>query len=390
MAGDPEASATTRAALQAGTATTRGHLHTLGIAWPLVWLDEHELAGNFLTWAVGVQRDGGFHSYLPQSLLPSAELDFRTGRWHQAVASAFEAHQLFVETNQPTEASLAAGMIARIAAARGDEEGCASYARSAIDGDVASGLLAATAFAHAALGHLALAHHHFDAAVGSLLRAAAIADGGSVAEPGLLAMDADLVECLVHLRRGADAEAVAGRLEQRAAQAGRPSLLAAAARCRALVAPSDSYADHFEEALGHHDAVNWPFERARTELCFGERLHRANRRVDARTHLNLALETFDELGAKLWSRRALVELRATGAERAHRDRAAMPKGVVLTRRERDVARQVAEGATNKEVAAQLFVNEKTVEFHLGNVYRKLGVRSRSELTRAFLHEEGMA
>ncbi len=387
MAGDPEAVATTRAAAQAGLATTRGHLHTLGIAWPLVWLDDYERARGFLTWAIGVQRDGGYHSYLPQSLLPSAELDYRTGRWRQASASALEAHQLFVETNQPTEAALAAGTITRIAAARGDEESCVAYARAAIDGDLASGLLAATAFAHAGLGHLALAHRRYDEAISNLLRAASIADGGRVGEPGLLSIDGDLVECLVRRRRYAEAQAIALRLEHHATRTGRRSLLAAAARCSALIAPSESFAQHFEEALDHHEAVDGPFERARTELCFGERLHRSNRRADARKHLTIALDTFDELGAELWSMCALVELRASGADRARRDPLTTSPGSVLTRRERDVARRVADGATNKEVALELFVNEKTVEFHLGNVYRKLGLRSRSELARAFAHEE---
>ncbi len=388
MAGDLDAPVTTRAAVDAGLAATRGHLHTLGIAWPLVWLDEHELARSFLSWAIEVQREGGFHSYLPQSLLPSAELEHRTGRWRQASAGAYEAHQLFVESNQPTEAALAAGMIARLAAARGDDEVCVTYAQSAISGDRASGLLAATAFAHAGLGHLAFAHHQYDEAANHLLRATSIADAGRVGEPGLLSIDADLVECFVRLRRGTEAEVHIERLEQHAVRTGRPSLLAAAARCHGLTASTDSFAQHFEAALDHHGAVDWPFERARTELCFGVRLHRSNRRAGARTHLVAALETFDELGARLWSESAAAELRASGAGSSRRDLGAVPKGAVLTRRERDVARRVAEGATNREVALDFFVNEKTVEFHLGNVYRKLGLRSRTELARKFSREEG--
>jgi DNA-binding CsgD family transcriptional regulator len=382
MAGDPGALATTLAAARAAMASTRGHLHTSGIAWPLVWLDEHELARHFLTWAIAAQRDGGCHSYLPQSLLPSAELDHRTGRWRQAAASAYEAHQLFIETGQPTEAAQAAGMIARLAATLGDDKECISHARSALEEDLASGLVVATSYAHAALGHLALADHRYDDAISSLLRAQSILDSGGVAEPALLSIDPDLVECLVRLGRGAEAEAITERLEQHAEQRGRGSLLAAAARCRALVAPADSFAHHFEVALDRHNSADAPFERARTELCFGQRLRRENRRADARMHLAAALETFDGLGAQRWSATAAAELRASGAQRAGRDLGTIPNGHTLTSRERDVAQRVADGATNKEVALQLFVNEKTIEFHLGNIYRKLGLRSRSELGRA--------
>jgi DNA-binding CsgD family transcriptional regulator len=387
MAGDPQALTTARAAASACRASTRGHLHTPGVAWPLVWLDEHALARSFLAWAIEMQREGGCHSYLPQSLLPSAELDHRSGRWRSANASAHEAHQLFLETNQPTEAAQAAGVIARVAATLGDDEQCIAYARLALDGDLASGLLVASAYAHAALGHLALAHHRHGDALNSLLRAQSITDDGGVAEHGLLFIHADLVECLARLRRGAEAQAIADRVEEFAAQRGRHSLLASSARCRGLIAPAESFEQHFEEALDHHRNLETPFERARTELCFGERLHRSNRRADARAHLAAALETFEDLGAQQWSTVAAAELRASGAVPSQRDHRVAPTASTLTRRERDVARRVADGATNREVAHDLFVNEKTVEFHLGNVYRKLGLRSRSELARAFAQQQ---
>ncbi len=84
MAGGPHALDTTRSALHAAMSVTRGHLHAQAIAWPLVWLDEHEDARRFLNWSIAAQREGGYHSYLPQSLLPSAELDLRGGRLVQA------------------------------------------------------------------------------------------------------------------------------------------------------------------------------------------------------------------------------------------------------------------------------------------------------------------
>ena len=380
MAGHPDALRTARAAAEACMASKRGHLHTLGIVWPLVWLEDYDLARRFVTWAVQVQREGGYHSFLPQSLLPGAELDFRTGRWAQALSGAIEARQLFIETNQPTEAAVAASTIARIEASLGADKDCVAHATSAIESDRVSGLRVATAYAESALGHLALGHRRYHDAVDHLRRAADIVTNGAVAEPWLLPIHADLAESLVRAGRVAEAGAVVDELEDLARRRGRPSALAAAARCRGLLAPPQSFLDDFAAALVHHQSSPTPFELARTELCFGERLRRGHLRTQAREHLRIAIDLFDELGAQPWADRARAELRASGETRRTNGESTLQ----LTPREHEVARLVAGGATNTEVATELFVNAKTVEFHLGNVYRKLGVRSRTELARVFL------
>jgi DNA-binding CsgD family transcriptional regulator len=125
--------------------------------------------------------------------------------------------------------------------------------------------------------------------------------------------------------------------------------------------------------LGWHDRTPTPFERACTALCFGERLRRSRQRIEARDHLRAALEAFSRLGARPWADRSRAELRATG-ETAHRRDAAT--GNQLTTHELQVALLVAEGATNREAAAALFVNPKTIDSHLRSVYRKLNIRSR--------------
>jgi DNA-binding CsgD family transcriptional regulator len=107
-------------------------------------------------------------------------------------------------------------------------------------------------------------------------------------------------------------------------------------------------------------------------------LRRARRRTEAREQLRAALETFVALGAQPWADRASRELRATG-ERARRR--APETADELTAQELQVALLTAEGATNKEAAAALFISPRTVETHLNHVYRKLGVRSRVELSR---------
>ncbi len=123
-----------------------------------------------------------------------------------------------------------------------------------------------------------------------------------------------------------------------------------------------------------------PFERARTELCFGERLRRTRRRAEARTHLVSALATFERLGAAPWVERARREL----GSKARPSDVGADIEETLTPHERQVASLVVQGATNGEAARTLFVTPKAVEYHLSNIYRKLDIRSRTQLTRLFL------
>jgi DNA-binding CsgD family transcriptional regulator len=116
-----------------------------------------------------------------------------------------------------------------------------------------------------------------------------------------------------------------------------------------------------------------PFERARTQLCFGERLRRARRNTAARIALKSALDTFEQLGAAPWADRARRELEPRRATSSRGPTA------VLTTHERQVASLVGRGATNKEAAATLFVSPKTIDYHLSSIYRKLDIRSQTEL-----------
>jgi DNA-binding NarL/FixJ family response regulator len=145
------------------------------------------------------------------------------------------------------------------------------------------------------------------------------------------------------------------------------------------------FAAHFEEALRLHSGDGQPFERARTELAFAERLRRVRQRADARPHLTAALETFERLGAKPWIARAQAELEATGGPTGPRADSTTDAGD-LTPSELKIALLVAQGMTNREVAAALFLSPKTVEHHLSHIYRKLDVRSRTQLARLFAEE----
>jgi len=174
-----------------------------------------------------------------------------------------------------------------------------------------------------------------------------------------------------------DAERSLVMLEDMGRRTGLKWANAGAARCRGMLADEDRYEAEFQTALALY-GEEMAFERARTELALGMRRRRSRRRVDARAALHEALAYFERSGAEPWAAQARAELRATGA--------IPPPGDVggvrsLTPQELQVALLVARGSTNREAAAALFLSTKTVEFHLGNTYRKLSVRSRSELVR---------
>jgi DNA-binding NarL/FixJ family response regulator len=126
-----------------------------------------------------------------------------------------------------------------------------------------------------------------------------------------------------------------------------------------------------------------PFDVARTQLCYGERLRRQRRRIEAREQLRAAMEAFDRLGAAAFAERARTELAATG-QTARRGEAALSG--TLTGQELQVALMVAKGATNREAAVALYLSPKTIEYHLRSVYRKLGIRSRVALARVVARE----
>lgn len=136
-----------------------------------------------------------------------------------------------------------------------------------------------------------------------------------------------------------------------------------------------SEADAQRAQLALDTMTGMHFFRARTLLCFGERLRRDRRRKDARERLRAALEVFDELDARPWAERAAAELVATG-EPGQRSPIAIGE---LTPQEMQIAVLVADGQRNAEISRTLFLSVRTVEFHLSRVYAKLGVRSRTEL-----------
>jgi DNA-binding CsgD family transcriptional regulator len=182
--------------------------------------------------------------------------------------------------------------------------------------------------------------------------------------------------------RGGDVAAARAWLEafeSAAESSGEAWARAVSLRCRALLCDDDDDAEHlYGRALDAHGEAGRPFERARTELAFGEFLRRSRRRVEAREHLRAAVDRFDALGALQWVERARAELRASGQTARRRDPSTRDE---LTAQELQIAGLVAGGLSNRETVAQLFLSPRTVDFHLRNIFRKLEITSRIQLAQ---------
>jgi DNA-binding CsgD family transcriptional regulator len=157
------------------------------------------------------------------------------------------------------------------------------------------------------------------------------------------------------------------------------------ARCRALLAPDDGAEPEYRLAIEHLQRYRITPQLARTQLIYGEWLRRRRRRRDARDQLRTAFGTFDAIGMEAFADRARSELRATGERVPKRTLGA--RGV-LTAQEAQTARLASEGASNKEIAAQLFLSTHTVEYHLVKVFRKLDITNRAQLVRALAGQNG--
>jgi DNA-binding CsgD family transcriptional regulator len=185
----------------------------------------------------------------------------------------------------------------------------------------------------------------------------------------------ELVEASVRSGRPDEAAAALGRLSERTRASGTEWALGIEARCRALLSNDEALYRESAERLGRSRAV---VEFARSKLLYGEWLRRENRRVDAREQLRAAHELFSRMGAAAFAERAQRELSATGE--TVRKRTVETFGE-LTTQETQVARLAAQGRTNPEIAALLFLSSRTVEYHLHKVFAKLGISSRRELRR---------
>ncbi|MGI5169644.1 ATP-binding protein [Spirillospora sp. CA-253888] len=320
-------------------------LFALSAAWLLG--DDASLA-ELAAADIARSREHGLAGALPTVLQKLAQAQVVSGRHRDAEATVAEALDLAHATGQRNRVGRVTAVAARIAAIEGDEG--RRPARPAEAGLLELGLgryeEALRLLEDAARGHTATA---------------------------LFALP-DLVEAAVRTERADLAAGPAGRFARWADASGQRWAAAVAERCRALLDPAEK---RYLGALELHDDGARPFERARTQLAYGEWLRRERRRSDARAPLRSALRTFEGLRAAPWADRARTELRATG------DTAAAPTAPgpehLLTPQELQIVRLAAAGIGNREIAARLFLSHRTVEYHLYKAYPKLGVASRAEL-----------
>lgn len=323
---------------------------------------------------------------LPLALGFLCNAEFRLGNWAAAYAAGMESVRLAEDTGQTNELTSSLVWLAQVEAVRGSEEECRAHAGRALELVDVTGAESMRHLGRAALGLLELGLGRPAETIEQLEFVERFGSGRSLGEPAVAQAAPNLIEAYLNAGRTEDAEAALAVFDERAERTGGLWARATAARCQGMLANDDEFEGHFSRALELHRSHGSPFERARTELSLGERLRRARRRSDARPWLRRALETFEHLGAAPWEEKARQQLTATG-ERSRRRRE--PASDQLTAQELLVALLVAEGATNREAAASLFVSPKTVETHLGRCYRKLGIRSRTELARR-LEEEDVA
>ena len=337
---------------------------------------EHELYGR----AVARARESGAVGTLPYVLEYLARSEAVDGRYAAAAAHATEGLRLARETGQQNSVCHLLASLALIAALQGREDECRSHAAQALDLATARGLGYQSALAEWALARLDLGLGRPAEALARLAELAVAGPGKS--HPFVkLVSSPDLVEAAVRAGQAAAAQAALLEFERFAREAAPPWALALVARCRGLLTAGDAAERHFLEALRRHGESARPFDRARTELVFGEYLRREGRRTHARAHLRSALDAFERLSAGAWAERARAELRASGETARKRSPRAIDE---LTPQELQITRLVAEGATNKEVAARLFLSPRTIDYHLRKVFSKLGISSRSELIRSSL------
>jgi DNA-binding CsgD family transcriptional regulator len=349
-------------------------LPNLGVA---AWhVGDYNRAAMYTERLLAAARSSGTMVMVLYALTRLVISDYSQGRWSTAVARATEAVTLGEETRQEILAAAPRGWLLLLAAHRGQvdprdfDAEVADLTERSTRGILGAPLRDVLRWAEGAralsMSQAGAAFHHLAQMSQDFLKRNA-------------AMDR--IEAAVRAGQLQTGALWAEDMDRFAGATGQPWAAALAAHGRALLTDDAEAEKHFLQALRFHAESPAPFNRARTQLAYGEHLRRVRRRIDARDQLRAALETFQDLKAAPWAERATQELRASGETARRRDPSTVGE---LTPQELQVAQMVQKGLTNKEVAAQLFVSPRTVDFHLRNIFGKTGVSSRVELARLIL------
>ncbi|MER6526177.1 AAA family ATPase [Streptomyces sp. NPDC001508] len=344
-------------------------------------LDETEQALRILGRTMDVLRragSAGTNATVTQTLALAL---FESGSWTAAEDAADEAFWMATEAGADNVTVGACILRATLSALQGDHAAARTQAMEAVRGvDLRRSLSLQVRHRHA-LGMAAfVAGDHADAY--EQLRATFTRDfrPAPVHYHASLYYLGDLAAAAVRAGRTDDARTVVNAVEHslELEPDRSPRLAAVLHRAAALLTDADDAETHFRAALADSTTGCWPFERAFARLDFGEWLRRRRRTAEARPHLNAALECFQRLDARPWTDRTAAELRAAGAPAAT---AATPASE-LTAQERQIAELAAQGLTNRDIAARLYLSPRTVGYHLHKIFPKLGIHARAQLRDA--------
>lgn len=341
----------------------------------LTYIDELDEARPLLRTELERATDAGDEATRAGILFRLTDLEFRAGNWQDAWAYARESLTLGRQASVAQELGVLLCGYALMAAHLGLEDETRAAIRESNQLFEESSDLMTPHRNDGTLGMLELSVGRPDVAVEFLASSARRLLDMGVGELSASNVVQNAIEALVAVGRLGEARALADEVHAVATRTQREWTFAMAARGRALVLAADGAPDpaldEVARALSHHDRMPHPFERARTLLVKGTIERRAKRWGDARRSLDDAAEIFERIGARLWSLRTAAERERLGGRKA--------SGTGLSETERRIADLAAKGRSTQEIADALFLSPKTVAANLTRVYRKLGVRSRSEL-----------
>jgi DNA-binding CsgD family transcriptional regulator len=338
--------------------------------WAALWAGDDGAFDELLRRAATLARAAGEIGALTDALgMHSVQLALLAQRYDAAAIAANEALQLAADLGAESLTLLPRSALAIVAAIRGDDAAAQQHGEDVVRAHQRRSHPFRASPGLYALAMVDMAAGRWDGALGEL---AQITDTN---DPALAIAAPEVVEAAVRSGRPEASDAAFALYELRVEGAGGDDRRARLAACRALRADGDT-ADRLYAEAGAHLAIARPFDRARVQLLHGEHLRRRGDRQAAREQLRAALDGFDVLGAEPWAERARRELQATGETARRRSPDAV---TTLTPQELQIARLVADGLTNKEVAAQLYLSPRTIDAHLRGVFAKLGIASRRDL-----------
>jgi len=356
--------------------TARASAHDLREAGSIaLLLGRLPTARRMLSLALASARSGRAWATVPDILAHLAYAELREGLHHQARAHADEGLALARTLGQRNAAADLSAVRALVASIADDLSAVRKQVVEIMAVAQAHGLAQAAFLAQWALARAELGSGKAERAAARL--APLVQPGARQGHFGLwfLAVPC-FVEACVLSDRAVDATEMIDLFAVWAELGADPQAPAQLERCRALVAPPERSEQLYRVSLARHEQAPGPFEHARTHLAFGMWLRRRRRPTEARAHLRDALMGFERCGAAMWAGHAGAELRAAGEVTGVGEVGLLSS---LTPQQVRIARDVANGATNKEIAAEMSISIRTVEYHLRNVFAQLGVRSRTGL-----------